>query len=86
MVNDVYLDGREHDLSAFGTDLANFTDLQISVRNKKLAVAINGSDVYQTDYKESMGRVVGLRFKFLGLGEVNSLTLMDQGGSTVSLR
>ena len=86
MLNDVYLSGKEHDLSAFAAELNKFTDIEIAVRKKILIMSINGSEVYRKEYQQSMGRVVGLRFKFLGLGEVKSFTLLDQSSSTVALR
>lgn len=86
LLNDVYLDGKEHDLSAFGTDLSEFQDIQLVVRNQQMKVLIQGMEVYQATYKQSMGRFVGLRFKFLGLGRVDSLRLENQSGQEIQLR
>ena len=83
MLNDVYFSGKEHDLSALGTDLSEQTDLEIKVRNKKLYVSINSNLVYESEYFESMGRLVGLRYKFLGLGEVSSFSLKDWSGTDI---
>lgn len=86
MLNDVYLSGKEHDLSAFATELNKFTDVEISVNEKVFILSINDSEVYRKEYRQSMGMVVGLRFKFLGLGEVKSFTLLDQNCNEVALR
>lgn len=83
MLNDVFLSGKEHDLSALGTDLSNYTDLEIKVQNKKLYVSINSSQVYEGEYFETMGRLVGLRYKFLGAGEVASFSLQDQASTSI---
>lgn len=83
MLNDVYLSGKENDLSAFGTDLSKETDLEIKVRNKKIYVSIDSNLVYEGEYFKSMGRLVGLRYKFLGIGEVASFSLKDWEGSDI---
>ena len=83
MLNDVFLSGKENDLSAFGTDLSRYTDLEIKVRNKKIFVSINGNQVYEGEYFETMGRLVGLRYRFLGVGEVSSFSLQDQASTTI---
>lgn len=83
MLNDIYKDGKEHDLSAFGVDLSGFTNIQLKVNNKKVSVFINGSKVYSSEYQASMGKLVGLRFKFLGLGEIEHFSLRDRLGFDV---
>ncbi len=86
MLNDVYISGKEQDLSAFGTDLSEFKDVEIAVRDQQISVSIQGMEIYKGAYKSSMGRLVGVRYKFLGLGTVDSFTLLDQGGQNVELR
>ncbi|MEM7375553.1 MAG: hypothetical protein AAF587_43570 [Bacteroidota bacterium] len=84
MLNDFYLNGKEHDLSAFSTDLQDFTDIEILTVEKEVTVKFSGKEVYKATYQESMGRLVGLRFKFLGMGEVESFDLLDQDGNMVA--
>ncbi len=83
MLNDLYFSGKEHDLTAFGTDLSKYTDLEIKVRNKKIAVSINSNLVYEGEYFETMGRLVGLRYRFVGAGEVASFSLQDQASTSI---
>ncbi len=83
MLNDVYFSGKEHDLSDLGTDLSKYTDLEIKVRNKKVFISINDNQVYEGEYFETMGRLVGMRYRFLGVGEVASFALQDQASANV---
>ena len=85
MLNDLYLNGKEHDLSAFGADFSDFTAVEIINEQKKLSILIDGEEVFSSSYAQSMGRFVGLRFKFLGMGEVASFELLDQNGEAVVL-
>mgnify|MGYP000150301682 FL=1 len=84
MLNDVYLSGKANDLSAFGVDLSDFTEVSIAVKTKSVQVSVRGEVVYQSAYQKTMGRLVGLRFKFLGLGEVANYSLTS-GGRNVTL-
>ena len=77
MMNDVYLSGKEHDLSMFGTDLSQFNKIKVRVEDKKVSVVLNGKKIYSGKYNATMGNVVGLRYRFLGAGEVNHLILKD---------
>ncbi|MEM1320676.1 MAG: hypothetical protein AAGG75_10500 [Bacteroidota bacterium] len=85
-LNDRILNGKKQDLSAFSADLSTFTTINITVEDQQVTVMINGKSVYQDRYTQSMGRLVGLRYKFLGMGEVASFTLKDQKGQRVTLR
>lgn len=79
MMNDVYLSGKENDLSGFGVDLSDFTDIAVEVKNKNIKIAIEEETVFTGYYNASLGNIVGFRYRFLGAGEVNSLQLLDAG-------
>lgn len=83
MLNDVYLNGKEHDLSSLGVDLSTFKDIKISVENKKLKVFVNQVEMFSASYNETMGKLVGIRFKFLGAGEVKQIKVLNASGKTV---
>lgn len=85
MLNDVYLRGKEHDLSALSTDFDDPRSLSVQVRNQEVQVLIEGEEVYQATYQETMGRLVGVRFKFLGVGEVRSFKLQDSSDRAIPL-
>jgi hypothetical protein len=77
MMNDVYLSGKENDLSGFGVDLSNFTDIAVEVKNKNVKISIKEETVFTGYYNASLGNIVGFRYRFLGAGEVASLRLLD---------
>jgi len=80
MLNDIYLDGKEHDLSAFGTDLSDYKRVKIHVQDKRVKVYIDQEEVYTGRYQEAVGQLVGIRYRFLGAGEVASLKIMNSEG------
>ena len=84
MLNDVYLSGKKHDLSAFSVDLSQPADFEIKTQNKQVQVFINEQEAFSLGYIETMGRLVGIRFKFRGLSDVQSVDLFDQKGKGLS--
>ena len=85
MLNDKGFDGKSHDLSALGTSFNESRNIGIRVKDKEVTILIEDQPVMTESYEESMGRLVGIRFKFLGVGEVDSLSILDQNEDTVAL-
>ena len=77
MMNDTYLNGKEHDLSGLSLDLSRPRDIEMRVRNKALKVLFEGKEHFSGSYANSIGRIVGLRYQFLGAGEVTRIRLDD---------
>ena len=77
MLNDVYLSGKENDLSMFGTDLSQFKKFEVRVENKNVNVYIDEKNIYTGQYFSPIGNIVGIRYRFLGAGEVDFLKLRN---------
>lgn len=73
MLNDVSINGKEHDLSAFGVDLSEDTSIDIHIIDKQVQIAINSEEIYTGEYQESIGKFVGIRYRFLGAGAVKKI-------------
>lgn len=85
MANDHYLDGNSNDLSSFSADLAEWANVKVEVKNRKMTIFLNDKLIRQETYKEDAGEVVGLRFSFLGAGAVRNVKLSDgKGGNGIS--
>jgi hypothetical protein len=85
MLNDLYFNGKENDLSAFSTDISVPTEIEINVKNKEVDVFIQKQNVFTQSYSKTMGNLVGVRFKFLGVGQVNNMSLLNQSDQKVDL-
>lgn len=77
MMNDTYMSGKEHDLSGLGLDFTEPVDIEIEVREKQLRVFSEKRELFTGKYNETVGRIVGLRYRFLGAGEVFSYKLSN---------
>ena len=83
MLNDTYISGKENDLSVLGIDFKNPRNIGISIVDKHVKIIVDNIVIYQNQYEESVGRLVGLRYRFLGAGEVRALEVFDEYGSEV---
>lgn len=84
VLNDKYYNGKENDLSAFGIELNRERNLVIKTSDKKLSVLVDGDEIYSGMYNEPIGDFVGIRYKFLGTGEVLSAKI-ETGQNTINL-
>lgn len=74
-----WIDGKDHDLSAFGCDFTQFQNLKCSVKNHRLKIFLNNKQIMDVEQKHSIGRVVGIRFEFEGSGQVKHYKLETPG-------
>ncbi|WP_316817108.1 hypothetical protein [Pedobacter nyackensis] len=70
-------DGSKYDLRAFGHDLSNSGLLKFQVRDKKVTLFIDGRELYNTQYNNPMGNVMGINIAFSGIGEFKNFQLKD---------
>ncbi len=69
--------GAEQFLGALAFDPTNGGDIEIRVVNKKASVMLNGKKVLATSYKKSIGKVMGIKILFSGIGKAVSPRLQD---------
>jgi hypothetical protein len=76
-MGEVYRDGTNSDLSAFGRNLYNWQNLRIQVAQKRATIFLDDQPVYTTTYKNDFGKVVGLVYNFEGTGAVDYVKLKN---------
>ncbi len=84
-LNNVYLSGSEHDLSAFGANVSTLKDVQIRVEKKQVSVSLDQKEIYSGHYDRLIGKLVGIQFRFLGFGEVGYVKLRDSQNDSLIL-
>jgi len=77
------LNGAYTDLSAFGQNLSDWSDVKVEIRNKKARIFFNRKFIYQCDYDESLGKLNGIRFRFKGFGAVDFVKVSDTSGKII---
>ena len=83
MLNDKFLSGKENDLSMFGIDLSVYRDIEINVKDSLVSVSIDNKTVFEDFYKSELGDFVGLRYRFLGAGEVSHLQISNSAKDSI---
>ena len=71
------LNGKTKNLTSLGMDVKEWQDIEIIVKNRKVSVRINQSEVLSTEYAESSGMLTGLGFLSNGLPEVKFVSLKN---------
>ena len=82
-MGEVYRDGINNDLSAFGRNLYQWQRLQVKVSDKTATIYLAEEPVYTVTFKEDFGKVVGLVYNFSGNGAVDFVRLKNGAGKEV---
>ena len=80
------LNGRTNDLSGLGADLREWQEMEFTVRDKKVSIAINGKQTYSNAYTQSAGLITGLGFISNGISEVQFVDLKTADGRMIYSR
>ncbi len=83
LIGGSYMSGRNNDLSAFGTDVHDWQELDLTVEDKQATIFLNGAPILEQRFSEDFGDVVGVDYRFSGLGDVDYLRLRRIDGSLV---
>jgi hypothetical protein len=81
LTGETWVSGKDHDLSAFGTDMSRFQNLRCSVKDHFLRIYLNNKQIFEFKQAHTMGRIVGIRFEFEGPGQVKNYKLETPGSS-----
>ena len=77
------LNGRTSDLSALGTNVNEWQDVTITMKNKVATISLNQIPVLTTNYRQSSGKITGLGFISNGLPEVDFVSLKTLDGKEI---
>ncbi|WP_157255364.1 hypothetical protein [Pedobacter sp. Leaf216] len=69
--------GSDQFLGGLAFDPLNGGVVEIRVENKKVSIILNGKKALSTSYKQSIGKVMGVKVLFSGIGKVISPKLQD---------
>lgn len=69
------INGTTNDLSGFGVDFNKPVQVSCQAKEKKLRIDINDQAVFEGDFNEDIGAIVGTRIQFEGIGEIKNMLL-----------
>jgi hypothetical protein len=77
------LNSREADLSGFGADLNEWTTLRVETVNKKMSLFVNNALAASFVFPHSPTGIVGLQYRFNGVGAVRNTWFENKSGRIV---
>lgn len=75
--SEVVVKGTSTYLGKMGYDFKDGGQVVLKVKNKKVILYIQGKKVLSTNYKKSIGKVMGIKILFNGIGKVSNPKLND---------
>ncbi len=89
-IGDLWLRISEHeagssqtDLSGFGTELSEWTDLRVESADSEVRIFVNDTHVYTTTFSSPASEIVGVQYRFEGLGAIRNTLFSHKGGEFI---
>lgn len=74
-----YATSRNADLSGFGCDLTQWATLRVETENRQMRLFVNGREAYQLAIPDNPTGIVGLQYRFNGVGAVKDTWFRSKG-------
>jgi hypothetical protein len=74
-----FIRGKDHDLSAFGCDFRQLQQLECVVKDHRLKIRLNKTQIFEVAQPRSIGKIIGVRVAFEGPGEIREMRLEGRG-------
>ncbi|SDC66826.1 hypothetical protein [Niabella drilacis] len=79
MLGELPVEGRTHDLSAFGVDFSKPVQLKCEVRERHIQITVNNKEAYAGRFEKDIGKIVGVQVNFFGTGFIRNFQLKATG-------
>jgi hypothetical protein len=74
-----YFSSKDADLSGFGCDLSQWTSLRVESADKNVRISVNGTEAYTFTFPNGPTGVVGVQYRFNGVGAVKETWFEHKG-------
>lgn len=78
-----HFSSKDHDLSGFGADLAEWTSLKVAGRDGKIRFLVNDREAFTIHSELSPNDIVGVQFRFEGVGSVGRTRFNSPGNEFI---
>ncbi|WP_316746800.1 hypothetical protein [Pedobacter gandavensis] len=75
--SEVQQDGGKTDLRALGHDLRKGGHLRLRIAQKNVYIYLDGREIFQTKYSKPIGKFMGIKIDFAGIGSFSDFKLQD---------
>jgi hypothetical protein len=81
-VSEKKLDGEFNDLSAFSVDMSDWLEIKMTAQNNHIKIFLAGDLVFERDYNQPLGKLLGINYSFFGSGKIDFMELKDTDNNT----
>ncbi|WP_299532738.1 hypothetical protein [Ulvibacterium sp.] len=81
-LGDVMHNGKNEDLSMFGTSVYEWQKVDVLTENKKVILKLNGTSIFSSNYDQSIGPIMEISYFFNGIGMIDDVLLKNANGAT----
>lgn len=78
-------DSKFADLSGFGANLSEWTTLRVACKDKNMQIFVNNKKALEFTFPNAPTGIVGLQYRFNGVGEVKGTWFKDAGGRLIDM-
>ncbi|MGB5818804.1 MAG: hypothetical protein WBG90_04910 [Saonia sp.] len=78
-LGDVLHEGKNQDLTMFGTNMYQWQQVDIAVVDKKVKFQLNGKNIFSSTYNKPIGAIKEISYFFNGIGMIDSVALRNVG-------
>ncbi|MEP7323791.1 MAG: hypothetical protein ABI761_17830 [Saprospiraceae bacterium] len=83
IVAGITVDSKSADLSGFGADLSQWTDLKVICENKLMKFYVNNKEAFHLTFLHPPVGIVGVQYRFNGVGAVKNTSFTNKTGKIV---
>lgn len=80
---ELQLNGKIHNLSAFGTDVTKWQEVEMIVKDRQVKIYLDKKAIFENSYTQTAGMITGIGFISNGLCEVDNVSLKGLDGTVV---
>lgn len=82
-LGDVIHNGKNEDLSLFGTQVYDWQKVDVLTENKEVTLKLNGIPIFSSSYHQSIGSIMEISYFFNGIGMIDNVQLKNANGETI---
>ncbi|WP_282159707.1 hypothetical protein [Ulvibacterium marinum] len=82
-LGDVIHNGKNEDLSMFGTSVYEWQKVDVLTKDKEVTLKLNGTPIFSSAYDQSIGPIMEISYFFNGIGMIDNVQLKNINGETI---
>ncbi len=82
-LGDVIHNGKNEDLSMFGTSVYEWQKVDVLTKDKEVTLKLNGTPIFSSAYDQSIGPIMEISYFFNGIGIIDNVQLKNANGETI---